>query len=53
MYIPMARMWNEKRTSMETITPEDVAEMLPISFTQNDNESMGMYSQARGEADEE
>ena len=24
--------------------------MLPISFTQNDNESMGMYSQARGEA---
>ncbi|NCB94684.1 MAG: hypothetical protein EOM40_19355 [Clostridia bacterium] len=36
---------------METITPEDVAEMLPISFTQNDNESMGMYSQARGEAD--
>ncbi|NLE26807.1 MAG: hypothetical protein GX625_16000, partial [Clostridiaceae bacterium] len=49
MYIPMARMWNEKRTSQDLITPEDVAEMFPISFTQNDDGSMGMYFQALGE----
>jgi len=49
MYIPMARMWNEKRTSQDMIMPEDVAEMFPISFTQNDDGSMGMYFQALGE----
>ena len=50
MYIPMARMWNERRTSQDMIMPEDVAEMFPISFTQNDDGSMGMYFQSLGES---
>jgi|GEM_PF-4102149 len=49
MYIPLARMWNEKSTRQDLIMPEDVAEMFPISFTQNDDGSMGIYYQALGE----